>query len=817
MTYDLDDEDDDFDLDDSGFAEDHSVFQSRSLFPPPSSSPFALRTPVKQSHHSADTVSRPVLTVKTTNSPYLPPSTVGTKRKPAPTSFVTPERKHTLTPLQTTSSCAFDRLAPPPLSAPRFGTRTPHTKAETEKYLKSGEDSLTRLRIMDHDMATLDSSPDSSREGGTGDGESSLFTDRANTSKNKAKRPAGPSPFAEKGAENEDEVVESMSPGGHVNKRRARSRPVSRELLLSASNTPMLKETSVRARLHARFTTCRDTSARQTKAGTPRTSVTKSTASVPFPSSVSARRFRRTSGSSASSAEAGSPRQRTRRSSGTTGRATAPKRAPLNRNAARNVSAATLFFGPAIPKAEDRSRKESSGAMSIDTPPAKAKSSVASPSASPWKSGGVSSPSEDEQIDAFFSSPPEKSFSFDVTESTPSPSKSRLQFIEKLPVKFRARDSGIALDADSSDDDGRPGLLSSSAQGSGSLSSIYSESDGEALVTPGFGPGPESGWPSVDIVNLDDELSVHGELGPDAGVDAFILRTLTAQSKSSVPIPGEPQRVPGTPVKRFKTTHLINRPWQSAVTSKIGLPEFDPPPQEVDGSHNDKRGKPRKSLPAAFFVPATAKETRTRKDALNFGHLGADEDDEASPSTRKQVKYIKRPPVPLFANKDGSEPATKPPSWMMRKTSSGAVSSGGSDTTISQAGTPTRRDALGKRFFNRRDTDIHLLSQIRLWPDHQCPWSSPLCLIPLNGQAVSPPQRLVSLRPQTRQPWRPLQDICALQPQMVHNTDADAVKGCSISSIETHRRRKVLSRLHEGHRGHGQDTSRDQRLAAVYP
>ena len=29
----------------------------------------------------------------------------------------------------------------------------------------------------------------------------------------------------------EDEVVEAMSPGGHVNKRRARSRPVSAELL----------------------------------------------------------------------------------------------------------------------------------------------------------------------------------------------------------------------------------------------------------------------------------------------------------------------------------------------------------------------------------------------------------------------------------------------------------------------------------------------------------------------------------------------------------------------------------------------------------
>ena len=36
----------------------------------------------------------------------------------------------------------------------------------------------------------------------------------------------------------EGEVVEAMSPGGHITKRRARSRPVSAELLSSAQTTP---------------------------------------------------------------------------------------------------------------------------------------------------------------------------------------------------------------------------------------------------------------------------------------------------------------------------------------------------------------------------------------------------------------------------------------------------------------------------------------------------------------------------------------------------------------------------------------------------
>lgn len=82
-------------------------------------------------------------------------------------------------------------------------------------------------------MAALERGDDSDKEEQSPDSGLNLFTDRANKAKSKAKRPPGLSLFTEKGAKNDDEVVESMSPGGHVNKRRARSRPVSRELRIS--------------------------------------------------------------------------------------------------------------------------------------------------------------------------------------------------------------------------------------------------------------------------------------------------------------------------------------------------------------------------------------------------------------------------------------------------------------------------------------------------------------------------------------------------------------------------------------------------------
>ena len=298
--------------------------------------------------------------------------------------------------------------------------------------------------------------------------------------------------------------------------------------------------------------------------------------------------------------------------------------------------------------------------------------------------------SDMDEEELFFSSPTHPtSFTFAHSDE-PSPTKrSRGASVEKLQKKFRPRDSGIVVDGDDSDDDFSPSRFHSGGaqlftmSASSSLQSqSQSESDGEALVTPGAAPGPESGWPTVGVADGDDEFESDD---PSTGVDAFILRTLTSGTKPPAPVPGEPQRIPGTPVKRIKTSHLVERPWQSAVTSKIGFPEFDEP---RDASGKDKRPKPRKSLPAAF--PGLAPH-RSRKDAMHGLDLDT-EDQEASPTTRKDPKALGlgRPPVPLFSKTADPKARTR---WLMRRSSSGAFSSG-SDT--SRNVTPTRIPAKGK-------------------------------------------------------------------------------------------------------------------------
>jgi mitosis inhibitor protein kinase SWE1 len=307
---------------------------------------------------------------------------------------------------------------------------------------------------------------------------------------------------------------------------------------------------------------------------------------------------------------------------------------------------------------------------------------------------------EQDEEDLFFSSPAHhNSFTPGLTRDASSPTrKARVESVEKLPKKFRPRDSGIVVDGDDSDDDfqfrtGKAQLLAMSVpRPSGSLGSMQSESDGtdgEALVTPGFGPGPDSGWPLVGIVNPEDSFPNHDNEGANTGIDAFIMRTLVGGSKASAPIPGELQRIPGTPVKKARTTHLVERPWQSAVTSKIGFPEFDPP---REGGGKDKKGKPRKSLPAAFPGFATS---RQRKDALTLP-LHEDDEEEASPTMRKDTKYsgigLGRPPVPSFPKTVDSKARTH---WLMRRSSSGAFSSG-SETVTSRNATPTRIPAKGE-------------------------------------------------------------------------------------------------------------------------
>ncbi|KAI0073368.1 hypothetical protein K474DRAFT_1710756 [Panus rudis PR-1116 ss-1] len=647
--------------------EDDRLFlapQSRSVLPP-SSSPLPLRTPIK---HTGRVFSpeRSALSVKQLNSPSAETRTAGTKRKPSTPAPI----KRTLTPLSTTASTAledgtpgFDRLAP--LPAPQFTLRTPKTKAETDFNLKRQADSMTRLRIHDVNASGDESGYDSG--GDIPINTKPLFPSSAVKGKTKPKPLNLQSPRAEIASHaKDDEVVEAVSPGGHVTKRRARSRPVSAELLESVRDLP-----------------------------TP--GPLESPSTIAFPSLTTAMRTRHLSASSTSSSEFGSPRPRPRPVTAVLPRINTQQnqRRPLNR--LDSVSSATLFFGPSIPQ-PNKVVKESP--VKLEIPRANNRHSYAGAGiGSGLALHGAGSPrrfrdDSDEEADLFFSSsgPGDSSFTFSLTGDTPSPmKKQRTESVEMLPKKFRPRDSGVVLDE--SDDGSYDGV----PQASTSVSTMNSESDGEALVTPLFGPSTGSGWPNVGIFNADefDDDHRHG-LGAERSVDAFIMRTLAQGAKPN----NESMRPPGTPVKRVKTTHIIDRPWQSAVATKIGFPEFD---ERQTGAGKGGKGKPRKSLPAAF--PMTAKPARMerqRRDAMNANRPGVrpmevdDDEDEASPTMRKDPRYdglgLGRPTLSVFQKHLGEKPSRT--AWLLRRSSSGAFSSG-SETCTSASATPTRQTAGG--------------------------------------------------------------------------------------------------------------------------
>ena len=106
-----------------------------------------LRTPVKNSQSN---IHAPEVLPRHTDAG------VGAKRKPPPLFDTTPLRKPAVTPLKVTTaapfpsrssadSFSFDRFAP--LSAPRFSSRTPQAKVDTEHTLRRQAETMTRMRI----------------------------------------------------------------------------------------------------------------------------------------------------------------------------------------------------------------------------------------------------------------------------------------------------------------------------------------------------------------------------------------------------------------------------------------------------------------------------------------------------------------------------------------------------------------------------------------------------------------------------------------------------------------------------------------------
>nr|VWO98310.1 Map kinase [Ganoderma boninense] len=741
--------------DSSMLLDDDDIFlgpspSSSSFIPPSSPAPLRtpLRTPVKDLSRDAFHLSSdcPSLSVAHLNvaSAFFSAASAGTKRKPTP-GCTTPSRSRTMTPLNITSmsgraqgpastSLLFDRLAP--LSAPRFASvrETPQTKAETELHLKKQAETMTMLSIRDLDRSDdesgYDSDPDAihnrsgtiekqrilfmASTGGSAAPPFSSIKARTRTKGHVTGKSPGLEVLTRKGLVNDEEVVEAISPGGHVTKRRARSRPVSAELLDSVHGTPVVSQDKVTA--------------------TPRVNESKSASTVAFPSTRTMR-TRTISNSSTTSSESGSPRRRPNAAGATRTRTQSHTSRTLNR--LQSSSSATLFFGPSIGPSttnttKDRKSSRTSSAKNKAVSPLFLRtdphpthrpqfpnrhSYAGSGSPSAWASRSppavASSPApinarkrmesdcSDDEADLFFSSgPADSSFAISLQrDCTPSPKKKqKRESLDPLPKKFRPRDSGVVLsdsddDLDLAFDDHTNFVMAAMPRASTSVSTMASSFDDHDLVTPGIAPSAASGWPTV--VNLDDDhlsTSCSTSVGMGRSVDAFILRTLAAGGSVSTRGEAEPKRVPGTPVKKVKTAHLVGgvtRPWQSAVAHKIGFKDFD----DVPGKG---KGKPRKSLPAAFPGLGRPKETKTaKKERRILPRAGASErdadvdlDDGDSPTVRRDAKYdglgLGRPTtgLPPLGGKPGKA------HWLMRRSSSGAFSTVSDASSVNA--TPTR-------------------------------------------------------------------------------------------------------------------------------
>jgi mitosis inhibitor protein kinase SWE1 len=142
---------------------------------------------------------------------------VGAKRKFTPLFKTTPLRKPAVTPLKVTTaapfpthspndSLSFGRLAP--LSAPRFSSRTPQTKLDTEHALRRQVETMTILKIGGLAVCAGDSNSDLDQP--------KLLLNR------------------------DDDIATSISPDGHISKRRVRSRPSSGEILEDLADSPFL-------------------------------------------------------------------------------------------------------------------------------------------------------------------------------------------------------------------------------------------------------------------------------------------------------------------------------------------------------------------------------------------------------------------------------------------------------------------------------------------------------------------------------------------------------------------------------------------------
>ncbi|PCH43815.1 hypothetical protein WOLCODRAFT_138608 [Wolfiporia cocos MD-104 SS10] len=684
----------------------------------PPTSPLFARTPLRTSHTStpaAGMPDRPVLTNKHLSTLHSSRTArnARTKGRPPPRLFTPAANNRVLTPLSAVSVSvedqedspvvSFDRLAP--LPPPQFHPRTPSPVIEADAHLTRQAGTMTLLKMPS--MCGLDTSFDSGAEDDEEDqrdrqrlllGEGPKADPISTAAKGKHRVTPAKSPalelFIRNGQATEEEVAEAHSPGGHVTKRRARARPVSSELLQHMQDTPALLRNKVQAAIL-------DSPIRSVRP-----------VNLPYSRLRSGLRSRplRRSESSSTISSVESPIPPLRLTHAALARINTEsefdEKTPLSR--VTSASSISLFFGPSIPQPHLIAPAKPGVAPNLAASPSSAGDAVAfreainsastaghrdgssSDTAAPRRvqdddpdSSLESSPRSRKRTDSFdeelYNDCLDTSFIRNLAKDLPSPKKKQKRVSPSpLPKKFRPRDSGIAFEL--SDDEGRALggdlFMPIMPRASTSVSTVNSGDDDRALVTPSFAPSAASGWPTAqaDVMDQDESTDEMNE---------FILRTLAANAGKHVPGDDEPKKAPGTPVK----VKMVQRPWQTAMATKIGFREFDGSAQR---GGKKAKGKPRKSLPAAFA--GFGKENRSfwKKSGVAVdAEADAVEGDDMSPSMRKASRYeglgLGRPSGMLWRNPEKEDKQ----SWLVRRSSSGNCSSG-SETASSIAETPTR-------------------------------------------------------------------------------------------------------------------------------
>lgn len=431
-----------------------------------------------------------------------------------------------------------------------------------------------------------------------------------------------------------NDVVKTISPDGHVAKRRVRSRPVSSELLTVASPSPKSKVQS-----------------RQKPGHHQRNS------------------------SNTSVSETGSPMKRTKPT------ATKPE-------FDRIVSSATLFFGPAIDNSSFPNKDDNRSSLYRS-------SSNTMPPSTPIKPSTVddvfSPSSPDSSFTSAFARPAETSISFNLSMNGDSPQK-------RIPLKFKkSRDSAVVISDDDADESLPNALAPRQLNHNAQPSTSYSTSSeatliDDSLVTPSNEPSKDSAWPDTSLdFSLVDEFIVK-TLEAGAKDDTAVKRMPdTPQKRSKTAFLGAPMR-------RQWASAIIDRTDRTPLMEdKIPGPDFsnilDSGGSGSDGSvqrfaHLSK-GKPRKSCPGDFRFPSVDL-SRESKDALTkSGGSSID----TSPSRTRVIQ----PRMRTYGDVGLGKPSTRfnATQLLMRRSSSGAFSVA---SDISEgAGTPTRKKNGGNR------------------------------------------------------------------------------------------------------------------------